>query len=87
MGEHFDALSAREQSAVADYAYREFDRFVFQTHESEAVFKAQADPDAWRHQLCELIASDPKRIQAVIEKAERQGKSRRLLFGFTLIES
>jgi len=87
MGEHFDALSAREQSAVADFAYREFDRFVFQTQESEATLRAQSDPDAWRHQLCELIASDPKRILAVMEKTERQRKSRRLLFGFALIES
>ncbi len=80
MGAHFDALSARERFAVADHAWEQFNKLVFQSHESDVVLRAQADPDDWMKQLCELIASDPKRVKAIVEAVEGETTKRRRLF-------
>jgi prepilin-type N-terminal cleavage/methylation domain-containing protein len=85
LGTRFWALSKLEQVAVAEHVGEEFDKIVFQ-HPTDYVSKnAQADPQGWQDRLCELIASDPRRLQEIVDSAQQ--KTRVIArAGFTLFE-
>jgi len=84
LGIGFDALSKSEQAAVAAHVRAEYDRIVFQQPTSYVTKNAQTDPEGWRDRLCELIASDPRRVQAIVNHAQRRAVGN--TDGFTLIE-
>ena len=84
MGAEFKKLNRAEQAAVAAYVRAEYDRLVFQEPNSYVSRNAQADPEVWLERLRELIASDRKRVQAIVEQARSQTKIE--TGGFTLIE-
>lgn len=70
-------MTAEEQAVVAAYALRQWEQIVSLEPPSYVSRRAKADPEGWRQSLCELVAADPKRVQAILEQSQR---------GFTLIE-
>ena len=83
MGRSFNALSPLERAAVTEFVGAEYDRLVFQQPASYVSQNAQANPQHWQQALCELIASDPIRVSAIMEAASRRKAN---TSGFTLIE-
>ena len=57
---------------------------VFHQPTSNISKNAKADAQDWRDRLCELIASDPKRVQAIMDFAQRKVTNKS--DGFTPIE-
>ena len=84
MGIRFDALSKPEQLAVADHVRRQYESIALLEPETYVSRNAKADPARWQDGLRELIASDPKQVQAITETSDRQ--SHVDVRGFTLIE-
>jgi prepilin-type N-terminal cleavage/methylation domain-containing protein len=84
VGSRFGALSDLEKEAVAAHVRAQHAALICLKPETYAVRKATVDPERWRERLCELIASDPKRVRAILEAARREGKETG--GGFTLIE-
>ena len=74
---YFEKLNAAERAAIEEYARMEYERIASLSPPSCASDNARADPEAWRHRLCELLAADPKRVRAIVDSAQR---------GFTLLE-
>lgn len=46
-GKYFARLSDEKRIAVINHARLQYDKLVFQAHETEEVMKAQADSDGW----------------------------------------
>jgi hypothetical protein len=44
-----------------------YDNLIFQQPTSYVSHNAQAAPERWQDGLLELIASDPKRVEAIME--------------------
>jgi prepilin-type N-terminal cleavage/methylation domain-containing protein len=83
LGIRFNALGKMERAAVAAFARDEYDKLIFQQPNSYVSKNAQTDPEQWQDALRELIAGDPKRIEAIVEAANRTPPQSD---GFTLIE-
>jgi len=83
LGIRFTALGKMERAAVAAYVRGQYDKLIFQQPTSYVSKNPQTDPECWQDALRELIASDPKRVQAIAEAA---GSKANLSSGFTLIE-
>ena len=49
----------------------EYNRLIREQADSYVSQNARAAPELWQERLRELIASDPKRVQAILEKAHR----------------
>ena len=67
-GKYFARLSEAHRIAVMDHARLQYDKLVFQAHETEEMLKAQADPEGWVEHMCDLIAADPLRLLAILQK-------------------
>jgi hypothetical protein len=72
LGSAFGTLGKAEQSAVLAYVRVQYDALVFQQPASYVSKNAQSDPEGWQDRLCELIASDPKRVQAIVNQAQQR---------------
>lgn len=83
MGVNFSRLSNQERVAITEHVRAEYDRLVFQQPGTYISKHAEADPQGWQESMCELIATDPARVRAIVDKAKRGGDSAK---GFTLIE-
>ena len=84
MGKYFRALGKAEQAIVAAYAHGQYNSLVFADDSTYLTENAKADPQGWRERLCELIAADPKRVEAITAQVPLEGP--RTQGGFTLIE-
>jgi prepilin-type N-terminal cleavage/methylation domain-containing protein len=84
LGIAFDALGKQEKAAVAAHVRAKYDKLISLQPPTYVSGNAQSDPDAWQAKLCELIACDPKRVQALMDYARRDAT--RNINGFTLIE-
>ncbi len=71
MGSKFRRLTKQEQSAVAAYAKREFDKVIALQPGTYVSMNAQSDPQGWQERLSELIAGDEKRVAAIVEAYAR----------------
>ena len=68
MGKHFNHLSKDDRTAVAEHVRTEYDKLVFQQQPSTYISRnAVADPQGWQDGMCELIAGDPERVEAIVE--------------------
>lgn len=65
LGARFKALSKSEQMAVAAYAREAYERITFEQK------NALPDSQNWQAGLCELIASDSKRLQSLVGAAQQ----------------
>ncbi len=65
-------MGKTEQAAVAAHVRAEYDKLVFQQPSTYVATNAQADPEGWQERLCELIAGDLKRVEAITEAARRK---------------
>lgn len=66
LGARFKALSKSEQMAVAAYAREAYERITLQQPTN-----ALPDSQNWQAGLCELIASDSKRLQSLMGAAQQ----------------
>jgi prepilin-type N-terminal cleavage/methylation domain-containing protein len=73
-----------ERAAVAQHVRAEYDKRICQQPTSYVAKNAQSDPDGWQDRLCELIATEEKRVRAILDYAERKAIDK--AGGFTLIE-
>ena len=68
---YFEKLKPAERAAVEDYARREWERTASLEPPTYISRNAKADPEEWRRSFCELLASDTKRVQAILVFSQR----------------
>ena len=71
MGLRFDRLSQPEKAAVTAYLHDKYARLLHEEPATDISRHAQKNPYAWYEGMRELIAGDPKRVQAIL--SERNG--------------
>ena len=85
LGRCFDGLSRLQQTAVAKFVSDEHSWLISVEPETYIVRHAKANSEHWQDGLRELIASDPKRVRAILETVQREA-TENSGGGFTLIE-
>lgn len=71
-GKYFAALTEPQRIAVEKFAREQHYKMLFKTPTTAAALNAQDNPDKWVSEMCELIAGDPLRVLAILEKARRE---------------